>query len=143
MNEKLSSEKTTSASKPWFKDRDSRFFCLPPSAITDRRLTFEDLRVLMALAFHANKATGACKVCRKTITKLTGVHPSNVSESTTRLEKLGWLEKVFRGHRAVQYRLLPASGVAGGATHINSVCMATPDVKAGITLDLGAGNGSK
>lgn len=83
----------SSTSPQWFRQADKgRFLCLPMAAVLDRRLTQETLRVLLALALHANEH-GGCFPSRGLISRLTGIHPSNVSKATRKLEKYGWLTK--------------------------------------------------
>lgn len=95
------------STKPrWYWQREGdRYLSLPMSALTDRRIKHEALRVLMALALHADTTNGTCFPGRDTIAKLTGIHPSNVSKATKTLEELGWLTKEHRKGRSVNYRL--------------------------------------
>lgn len=90
----------------WYWQREGdRYLSLPMSALTDRRIKHEALRVLMALALHADTTSGICFPGRDTIAKLTGIHPSNVSKASKVLEELGWLTKEHRKGRSVTYRL--------------------------------------
>jgi DNA-binding MarR family transcriptional regulator len=84
-------------SKPaaWYA-RDGRFLCLPVAAIRDRRLTLVEIRILLALALHAN-ADGECFPSRTRLSELTGIHETTVSKTTTLLARRGWLRKE-RGH---------------------------------------------
>lgn len=94
------------STKPrWYWQREGdRFLSLPMSALTDRKIKHEALRVLMALALHAD-TDGVCFPGRDTIAKLTGIHPSNVSKASKFLEELGWLTKEHPKGRSVTYRL--------------------------------------
>lgn len=58
----------------------------------------------MALALHANES-GHCFPSRPLISQLTGIHPSNVSKATRKLEKLGWLTKQQRKGKSNLYQL--------------------------------------
>lgn len=70
----------------------SKFGMVPPEAAADNRLTKRDYKVLIALYCCAGK-DGKCNPKRETLTEMTGVRPGRISETTTRLSKLGWLEK--------------------------------------------------
>ncbi len=72
--------------------REGRFVCLPVAAIRDRRLTLLELRILMALALHAN-TDGECFPSRTRLSELTGIHETSISKTTTLLARRGWLRK--------------------------------------------------
>lgn len=96
---------TTSKSKKWFRQRPkARFVCLPIDAVKDRRLKLESLKVLLALALHADK-DGKCFPGRTLLAELTGIHPVNVSKATRSLVKLGWLTKAQRNGKSSIYCL--------------------------------------
>ena len=61
--------------------------------LTDKRLGIRELKVYIVLAGHADKKTRICWPSRKRISDLTGIHPSNVSVATRKLEKFGYIEK--------------------------------------------------
>ena len=104
---------TAVAKKRWFRQPSSkRYLCLPMAAVTDRRLKHESLKVLLALALHADP-NGKCHPSRGLLSKLTGIHPVNVSKATRTLEGLGWLRKEPRKGRSSEYFLrMPSSLVA-------------------------------
>lgn len=89
----------------WFQDGpQGRFLCLPILAVKDRRLKLESIRVLMALAMHAD-VSGRCFPSRRLLSELTGIHPTNVSKATSALVKFGWLSKRQRTGRSAVYHL--------------------------------------
>ena len=61
--------------------------------LTDKRLGIRELKVYIVLAGHADQKTRICWPSRKRISDLTGIHPSNVSVATRKLEECGYLEK--------------------------------------------------
>lgn len=96
---------TATKVKSWFKfGTKGQFICLPADAILDRRLKFEALKVLMALAKHAD-TNGQCYPGRKLLAEMTGIHPVNVSKATRILVELGWLTKQRRNARSSIYHL--------------------------------------
>lgn len=105
---------TSTADKKWFKKGvEGKYLCLPIDAVLDRNLKFETLKVLMALAKHANE-DGKCFPGRALLAELTGMHPVNVSKATRRLVELGWLTKQRRnGQSSVYYLRAPGSPIVG------------------------------
>lgn len=98
---------STPSNATWFREgpgQPGRFLCLPVVAVQDRRLKLETLRVLMALALHAD-ARGRCFPSRKRLSALTGMHPTNVSKATSALVTFGWLSKHQRKGRSAVYVL--------------------------------------
>lgn len=71
----------------------NEFSIVPLEVIQDKRLTLEQVRVLVALFSFRNKTTNTVWPSRAAIAERTCVHPSNISEATTALAKLGWLTK--------------------------------------------------
>lgn len=106
------SQTTTAEDKKWYKNGEKgKFICLPFEAILDRNLKFESLKVLMALAKHADE-DGKCFPGRALLAQLTGIHPVNVSKSTSKLVELGWLIKQRRNGRSSIYCLgIPGSAI--------------------------------
>ena len=74
--------------------------------LTDKRLGIRELKVYIVLAGHADKKTRMCWPSRKRISDLTGIHPSNVSVATRKLEKFGYIEKEEFFGRVNRYRVL-------------------------------------
>ena len=75
----------------------SMFAMVPVEVIQDRRLTLEQMRVLIALLSFRNKAGDTVWPSRAAIAELTGVHTANISSATSALVQLGWLEKDGKG----------------------------------------------
>lgn len=73
------------------------FAMVPVEVIQDRRLTLEQMRVLIALLSFRNKAGDTVWPSRAAIAELTGVHTANISSATSALVQLGWLEKDGKG----------------------------------------------
>lgn len=88
-----------------------RFCVLPLAALGDGRLSARDLRVLGALYAYADRA-GACWPGRSLLAAITGLPEQRISATTTRLARLGWLQKDGRGGRSstCRYRLHPPGG---------------------------------
>lgn len=99
------------------------FAVVPLEVATDRRLTLEQTRVLIALFSFRNKTTNTVWPSRSEIAQRTGMHPSNISSATTALVALGWLRKEGQGgySKSTRYTLdvpdvLQAEKVADSAT---------------------------
>lgn len=75
----------------------SIFAVVPVEVIQDRRLTLEQMRVLIALMSFRNKAGDTVWPSRAAIAELTGMHTANISSATSALVNLGWLEKDGKG----------------------------------------------
>lgn len=105
----------------WFKNgARGQYLCLPIDAVLDRNLKFESLRILLALAKHADP-DGKCFPSRGRLAELTGMHPVNVSKATAALVKLGWLTKRRRnGRSSVYYLKAPGSPIIKEAQPDNS-----------------------
>jgi len=103
---------TTTDDKSWFKKgKAGKYLCLPAEAVLDRNLKFESLKVLMAIAKHADPA-GRCFPSRGSLAESTGIHPVNVSKATRKLVELGWLTKKRRnGRSSIYYLRVPGSQV--------------------------------
>ena len=86
----------------------SRFAAIPIEALRDGRLTLQQFRVLAAL--HSFKPRGSNEVwpSRGEIAERTGMSERKVSDATSALAGLGWIEKTGTGGRsqAARYRLL-------------------------------------
>ena len=74
--------------------------------LSDQRLGKRDLKVLIALVVHADKHTGECWPSRSRLSKLTGIHESNISSSTKNLSDWGYIKKIHSGGKCNRYRIL-------------------------------------
>lgn len=83
------------------------FSIVPIEACKDRRLTLEQLRVLVTLLSFRGKNTDVVWPSRQQISERCGMHITNISEATSALVKLGWLEKEGKGgfSKATRYRI--------------------------------------
>jgi len=88
---------------------DPVFTIAPIEVALDRRLSLEQVRVLLALFSFRDKATGLVFPKRESIASRCGYAPKKISEITSSLVKLGWLVKVGSGGRSspCQYQLMP------------------------------------
>ena len=73
------------------------FLILPYEILEDDRLTLRHIRVLMAIFSWRKKNTGLARVSRQMLSDRTGYPCSRVSEVTSELERMGWIEKVGNG----------------------------------------------
>lgn len=110
--------------------KQNQFAIVPIEVATDRRLTLEQTRVLIALFSFRSKNTDTVWPSRAAISERTGMHPSNISTATTALMALGWLEKVGDGGRskATRYTIrvpdFEHETVADSATQLKSKTVA-------------------
>lgn len=86
---------------------------LPLGALLDERLSKMDYRVLLALASWRMRDHSVVWPTRHEIARRCGIHVSNVSKTTARLERLGWLKKEGGGgcSRPTTYILCDLPGV--------------------------------
>lgn len=73
------------------------FAIVPSEVVMDTRLTLETMRVLVTLYSFRNKNTGLAFPGREAISERCGMHPSNISEATSKLVDLGWVVKDGEG----------------------------------------------
>lgn len=94
------------------------FAIVPIEALKDRRLTLEQLRVLVALFSFRGKNTNTVYPRRQAIAERTGMHLANISSATSALERLGWLTKEGKGghSKATRYTITVPETVAQSAT---------------------------
>lgn len=88
---------------------DNIFALVPVEVLADRRLTQEQMRVLIALLSFRAKNTDLVWPGRDALgERAGGMHPANVSKATSALVKLGWLEKDGNGGRSQSccYRII-------------------------------------
>ena len=72
---------------------------LPYEALSDDRLTLRQVRVLMAIASWRKSNTNVAHVSREMLSERTGYPISRVSEITSQLVEMGWIEKKGDGGR--------------------------------------------
>lgn len=89
------------------------FTTLPLGALLDDRLNKIDLRVLLALASWRMRQHSVVWPTRQEIADRCGIHVSNVSRTTARLERYGWVKKHGGGgcSRPTTYILCDLQGV--------------------------------
>ena len=80
----------------WNGDKDVPHVTAPLLACGDKRLTLEQLRVLLAICSFSGK-DGKSWPSRDQISSVCGVHRQNVSAATSSLARLGWLAKTGNG----------------------------------------------
>lgn len=73
------------------------FALVPVEAFGDKRLTLELLRVLGVLLSFRNVDSNRAWPTREAIAERCGMHPSNISKATKKLEQYGWIKKEGRG----------------------------------------------
>lgn len=77
------------------------FAIVPIEVMADRRLTLNQMRVLIAIFSFRNKATGIAFPSREQLSeRCGGMALSRVSTTTTELCELGWLEKDGKGGKS-------------------------------------------
>lgn len=104
---------------------DNIFAMVPVEVLADKRLTLEQMRVLIALLSFRNKNTDVVWPGREALAdRAGGMHITNISKATSALVKLGWLEKDGDGARSQSccYKIIvpdveKLSTVAESATH--------------------------
>ena len=99
--------------------------------IRDQRLTLRDFRVYSALSLFADKE-GNCHPKREHLVEITGLRLTRISEATSRLVQLGWVEKVGDGgkSKSSHYRLL-------ASPFFSSFAQTVPDLGTQTVPDLG------
>jgi uncharacterized phage protein (TIGR02220 family) len=73
----------------------NNFIMCSTEIIQDKRLSLNQIKVLLALFSFRNNDTGLCFPSRNSISKKTGIRITTVSEVTTELESLEWVEKTW------------------------------------------------
>lgn len=104
----------------------SLFAMVPVEVIQDKRLTLEQIRVLIALLSFRNKSGDTVWPSRAVIAERTGMHTANISSATSALVELGWLEKEGKGghSKATRYTIKAQETVAERATVADSATVA-------------------
>ena len=72
-----------------------KFAVVPIAAISDKRMTSFQFRVLVAVASYANKA-GVCYVGQRKLAEDLKTHEPHVSAAMTKLKKLGHIESIAK-----------------------------------------------
>jgi len=70
-----------------------------PEIIQDKRLSLNQIKVLLALFSFRNKTTNLCFPSRESISKKTGIRVTTVSEVTTELVSLKWVLKKWHDNK--------------------------------------------
>lgn len=85
----------------------NRFAVVPVDVLMDSRLTFRQMRVLLALFAFRNKKTNLAWPSREQLAELTNLPRDRVSVITSELEGMGWVKKMGNGGRskATRYEL--------------------------------------
>ena len=89
------------------KATDGKFIFSPREIIEDTRLSFWQLKVLLALYSFRNKNTDLVFPSRESISKRCGIRPSSISKTTSELVELGWLKKYGKGgnKKTIKYQV--------------------------------------
>ena len=74
--------------------------------LSDQRLGKRDLKVLIALAVHADKHTGECWPSRSRLSELTALNESKISAATKNLSDWGYIKKIQSVGKGNRYRIL-------------------------------------
>lgn len=85
------------------------FSIVPVEVLSDKRLTLEQMRVLIGLLSFRSKNTDVVWPGRDALAeRCGGMHPANISKATSALVTLGWLEKDGNGGRSQSscYRII-------------------------------------
>ena len=78
-------------------DNINIFSIVPIEILQDSRLTFRQMRVLIALLSFRNKTTNLTCPSREKLAERANLNLSHVTRTTSELCKLGWLEKTGNG----------------------------------------------
>jgi len=93
-----------------------KFAKVPITALTDRRLSLRQLKVLCALFSFADN-DGVCWPTKQTLSVRSSIHIKHISECTAALAALGWLSKTGQGGFSLPARYV----LLDGTTSANSV----------------------
>lgn len=99
-------------------DTPNIFAIVPIEVLQDSRLTFRQVRVLIALLSFRNKATNLTCPNREQLSERCGLHISHISNTTTELCALGWLKKSGKGgfSKSTRYEICVPNTLADLAT---------------------------
>ena len=98
--------------------RGDKFAKIPIAALSDRRLSLRQLKVLCALFSFADQ-DGVCWPTKQTLSERCAVHITRISECTAALEAFGWLSKTGKGGFAVPAQYVLLDGTAGANTGLD------------------------
>jgi DNA-binding Lrp family transcriptional regulator len=88
------------------------FAAVPERAAGDKKLAARELRVLLAICRAVDRNSGVAKISQARISERASLARQKISAATTKLERLGYLERVGAGQRknghqpVAQYRIV-------------------------------------
>lgn len=94
------------------------FAPIPLEVLTDRRLKLRLLRVLLVLFKYVDRKSQDENIAwpsRKVLSRWTGYPPKVITQVTSELQRLGWLQKVGNGGCSRSARYVLATGIPGSA----------------------------
>jgi len=98
------------------------FSIVPIAVCQDKRLTLQQMRVLITLLSFRGRNTDVMWPTRKQIAERCGMHEANISAATSDLVDLGWLVKVGGGgySQSVRYRVTVPDTLVDSTTVVDS-----------------------
>ncbi len=93
-------------------ERNPQFIFAPYEILQDSRLSLRQIRVLLAILSWRKRNTNLARVSRAILSGKTGYPPQRISQITSQLVKLGWLEKHGNGGRSqwIEYEVSAQNG---------------------------------
>lgn len=93
-------------------ERNPQFIFAPYEILQDTRLSLRQIRVLLAILSWRKRNTNLARVSRAILSEKTGYPPQRISQITSQLVKLGWLEKHGNGGRSqwIEYEVSAQNG---------------------------------
>ena len=90
---------STSAKKKirYFNQQQYGVIVIPAEFLLDKRMTFSQLRILLAIARYADVVSGFSSVSVETMCECTGMARENVSRTLSRLHLRGWIVRKRMG----------------------------------------------
>ena len=85
-------------------------YCIP-EILQDKRLSLNQIKVLLALFSFRNKTTNLCFPSRNSISKKTGIRVTTVSDVTTELVSLNWVSKKWHDSKYKYEITIPDSDI--------------------------------
>lgn len=114
----------------WFANA-GQFAVCPVALLSDSRLNPRQVQVFLALAAHANSATGQCNVSLDRIAEIVGLsQPADVSRAISALVKAGWVEKRRRFNETNIYTVRISSSASDSARSVTDRRLADEDYRA-------------
>jgi DNA-binding MarR family transcriptional regulator len=80
------------------KEGGAGFVIVPDQVTTDSELTFQQMKVILALCAHAANATGRAAPSVQSLCERTGMARENVSRTLTKLVEMRWIKRERMGH---------------------------------------------